>query len=378
MKQTVEKTFLFITALVVALAGVPARAAPLAATDFIDTFDTPVYVTRAPGANTLLFVVEQPGLIRVLENEVKLATPFLDITHLVSFGGERGLLSVAFDPNYATNRLFYVVFTNSKGNVEVDEFRRSAGNPMRANPASRRRVLVVPHRDASNHNGGQLQFGPDGHLYISIGDGGSTPEEAPNLKSLLGKILRVNPRQQGVKPYTIPSDNPFVGTANRGEIFSYGLRNPWRFSFDGNRIAIGDVGQGRREELNFLMLGAAKHANFGWPEYEGNLPFDDSHPGAHPPKFPMYVYGHNNGGCAIIGGYIAHDPSVPLIQNRYLYGDLCTGRVNILTPHVQAQTATDVRFTGITANGLSSFGIGPQNQIYITQTGGALSRIVAP
>ena len=272
MKQTVEKVF--ITAMVVAFAGMPARAAPLAATDFIDTFDTPVYVTHAPGANTLLFVVEQPGLIRVLENEVKLATPFLDITHLVSLGGERGLLSMAFDPNYATNRLFYVVFTNLNGDVEVDEFRRSAGNPKLANLASRRRVLVVPHRDASNHNGGQLQFGPDGHLYISIGDGGSTPEKAPHLKSLLGKILRINPRQQGVKPYTIPSDNPFVGTANRGEIFSYGLRNPWRFSFDGNRIAIGDVGQGRREELNFLMLGAAKHANFGWPEYEGNLPFD--------------------------------------------------------------------------------------------------------
>ena len=156
------------------------------------------------------------------------------------------------------------------------------------------------------------------------------------------------------------------------------MRYPWRFSFDGNRIAIGDVGQGQQEELNFLMVGAAKHANFGWPEFKGNLPFDNSHPGAHPPKFPMYVYGHDRGGCAIISSYIAHDPSVPLIRNRYLYGDLCTGRINILTPNVQSQRATDVRFTGIIANGLSSFGIGPQNQIYITQTGGALSRIVAP
>lgn len=379
MNQAAEKVFLVIvTAMSVALAGMPARAAPLAAADFIDTFDTPVYVTRAPGSNTLLFVVEQPGLVRVLQNDVKLATPFLDITHLVSFGGERGLLSMAFHPNYATNRLFYVIFSNLNGDVEVDEFRRSAGNPKLANPASRRRVLVVPHRDAANHNGGQLQFGPDGALYISIGDGGSTPEKAPNLKSLLGKILRINPRQQGAQRYTIPSDNPFVGTPNRGEIFSYGLRNPWRFSIDGNRIAIADVGQGLREELNFLLLGAAKRANFGWPEFEGNLPFDDSQPGAHPPKFPMYVYGHNAGGCAIIGGYVAHDPSVPLIQNKYVYGDLCTGRINILTPNVQTQKATDVRFTGITATGLSSFGIGPGSKMYFTQTGGRLSRIVAP
>jgi len=371
-----------IAAMLLALAPVGAEA--LQAVAIGGSFASPTYVAVAPGQPQLLFVVERRGVIQVLQNEVKLPLPFLDISAIVrgapdtGAGGEEGLLSMAFAPDYATTGRFYVAFTNNNGNVEIDEFRRSTASVFRADPATRRVVLGIYHRGATNHNGGQLQFGPDGHLYISIGDGGSTPEKAPNLKSLLGKILRINPRQQGVKPYTIPSDNPFVGTANRGEIFSYGLRNPWRFSFDGNRIAIGDVGQGRREELNFLMLGAAKHANFGWPEFEGNLPFDDSHPGAHPPKFPMYVYGHNSGGCAIIGGYIAQDPSVPLIQNKYLYGDLCTGRINILTPNVQTQRATDVRFTGITANGLSSFGIGPQNRIYITQTGGALSRIVAP
>lgn len=378
MKHAMEKAAIFIAALLAAATSMPARAAPLAQLDFIGNFDTPVYVTSAPGFAAQLFVVEQPGRIRLLVNEVKQATPFLNIVSLVSFGGERGLLSMAFHPNYATNRLFYVAFTNANGDVEVDEFKRSAGDPKRAVRGSRRRVLTVPHRNAGNHNGGQLQFGPDGYLYISIGDGGSTPEQAPNLKSLLGKILRINPRQQGARQYTIPPDNPFVGTPNRREIFSYGLRNPWRFSFDGNRIAIADVGQRRQEELNFLNLGAAKRANYGWPEYEGNLRFDASHPGAHPPKFPMYVYSHNSGGCAIIGGYVARDPAVPAIKNKFLFGDLCTGRISILTPNVPSQTATNVRFTGIIAQGLSSFGIGPGNRIYITQTSGELSRIVAP
>jgi hypothetical protein len=201
---------------------------------------------------------------------------------------------------------------------------------------------------------------------------------ARNLKSLLGKILRINPRKQGAKPYTIPAGNPFAGTANRREIYSYGLRNPWRFSFDGNRIAIADVGQATQEELNFLNVSTAKGANFGWPQYEGNRLFDNSQPGQHPPKFPMYVYGHNGGGCSIIGGYIARDPAVPAIRNKYLFGDLCTGRISILTPNVPSQTATNVRFTGIIAQGLTSFGIGPGNKIYITQTSGELSRIVAP
>jgi glucose/arabinose dehydrogenase len=379
MKQAIEKFAVVIAAMLTVATSMPAQAQPLAQLDFIDNFEAPVYVTRAPGAHTLLFVVEQAGLIRVLVNEVKQATPFLNIMPLVLFdGGERGLLSMAFHPDYATNRLFYVCYNNLHGDVVVEEFQRRAGNPLRADPDSRRRVLAVIHRDAANHNGGQLQFGPDGKLYISIGDGGANSGTAPNLKLLLGKILRINPRKQGAKAYTIPNDNPFLGTGNRREIFSYGLRNPWRFSFDDNRIAIADVGQNRQEELNFLTLNHAKGTNFGWPQYEGNLLMDNSQPGQDPPKFPMYVYGHHQGGCAIIGGYIADDPTVPAIRNKYLFGDLCTGRISILTPNVPTQQATHVRFTGITAGNLSSFGIGPGNKIYITQVTGQLSRIVAP
>jgi glucose/arabinose dehydrogenase len=376
-----QRIFTLIGVMLTATA-MPAKAAPLAVANPIATFATPVYVTGAPGASssTLLFVVERSGVIKVLDNEVTEATPFLNISARVSSGGERGLLSVAFDPQYETNKLLYVAFTNLNGDVQVDEFQRRASNPKRADPTTRRRVLVVPHRGASNHNGGQLQFGPDGFLYISIGDGGSlTPRGAParNLKSLLGKILRINPKLQGTQAYTIPADNPFVGTANRGEIYSYGLRNPWRFSFDGVRIAIADVGQSRQEEINFLTVPGAKGVNFGWPQYEGNLVFDNTQPGPGPAKFPMYVYSHSSGGCAVIGGYVARDPGIPAIRGKYLFGDLCTGRISVFTPNVQTQQAVDVQFTGITAVNLASFGVGPNKRIYITQTSGQLSRIAA-
>ena len=356
--------------------GVPVQAAPIAKAVLIDTFDSPVYVTHAPGSNQLLFVVEQTGRVQVLENEVTQITPFLDVSGLISCCGERGLLSIAFAPNYATTGLFYIAFTNTNGDVEIDEYRRSAGDAKQADPASQRRVLVVRHRDAGNHNGGQLQFGPDGFLYISIGDGGATPEAAPNLRSLLGKILRIDPRQQGGNRYTIPHDNPYVGMMRRKkEIYAYGLRNPWRFSFDRNHIAIADVGQIRQEELNFLTIGDAKGVNFGWPEFEGNRAYDSAHPGPDPAKKPIYVYSHTHGRCAIIGGYVSHDPRIAAIKDRYLFGDLCDGRIFSLLPDAASQEVSHITYIGITATQLSSFGVGPQRMIYITQTTGELSRI---
>jgi glucose/arabinose dehydrogenase len=378
-----KRTFI-AAALAFATMTLSAQAQPVAGLQQIGIFNTPVYVTGAPGASsgTLLFVVELAGVIRVLDNHVAETNPFLDISARVASGGERGLLSIAFDPDYETNRLFYVAFTNLKGDVEINEFKRHPSNPKRVDPTSRRRVLAIAHREAGNHNGGQVQFGPDGFLYISVGDGGEVfprGKYARNLKSLLGKILRIDPTPQGAQPYTIPPDNPFVGIANRrGEIFAYGLRNPWRFSFDGNRIAIADVGQVEQEELNFLRLRDAKGVNFGWPQFEGKNLFDNTQPGPTPAKFPMYVYRHSNGACAIIGGYIWRDPAVPELRNKYLFGDLCTGRIFSLVPDVQAQKATDVRYIGVTATNLSSFGIGPQNRIYITQTSGQLSRIREP
>jgi len=355
----------------------PVQAADAQAT-LIGTFDNPVYVTGAPGEATLLFVVEQTGKIRVLDNEMTITRPFLDLTSMITCCGEQGVLSIAFPPDYQTSRLFYVAFNNPTGDVEVSEFRRTTTSHMVANPASRRRVIAIRHRDAGNHNGGQLQFGPDGYLYISIGDGGATPEAAPNLKLLLGKILRIDPRQTGSRPYKVPAGNPFIGTTNRKEIWSYGLRNPWRFTFEGNRIVIADVGQSAFEEINYLNVNVAKGANFGWPKFEGRHNTGDGPAGAAPPTFPMLVYNHNNGRCAIIGGAISRDPAIPALSGRYVYGDYCEGVIRSMVPDVANNRATDLRPVGITATQLSSFGRGPGNRIYFTQTTGELSRLSAP
>ena len=355
----------------------PAAAAPLAQAVQVTggTFNDPVYVTVAPGMPRHLFVVERPGVVQILKNEVKLPTPFLDIRSIVlgqpdpGAGGEQGLLSIAFPPNYATSGRFYVYFTNNSGSIEINEFRRQSGNSERADPATRRRMLIIPHPGAQNHNGGQLQFGPDGHLYAATGDGGTGGSNARNLNNLLGKVLRISPLPSGGRQYGIPSDNPFSGAGRRREIFAYGLRHPWRFSFDGTRIAIGDVGQSQREEVNLLNIDDASGANFGWPQYEGNLVFDNSQPGPTPPVFPMFSYSHNAGRCAIIGGYVVRDPNLPAFRGRYIYGNSCSGQVRSFVPNLGAQTASGNSTTGIILSGLSSFGRGFGHQIYMTDLG---------
>jgi glucose/arabinose dehydrogenase len=353
----------------------------------IGTFSSPVYVTGAPGSPDLLFVVERAGAVRVMVNEVKRAQPFLDIRDLVrglpdtSAGGEEGLLSIAFPPNYAQSGRFYVAFTNNAGNVEINEFRRSATNRLVASRPSRRPLLTVSHPEARNHNGGQLQFAGDGLLYISIGDGGRSPpgDLARNIWSRLGKILRINPLPSGMgAAFTIPASNPFVGKPGNDLIFAYGLRNPWRFAIDAGRIIIGDVGQQRREEVDFLSLSTASGANFGWPRFEGNLSFDPTRPGPHRPKPPIHTYSHDSGGCAIIGGYIMRDPRIPALANRYLYGDACTGVVRSFVPNVPAQTVANDASTGLTLAGLSSFGRGANNRLYATQLGGPVVRLDPP
>ena len=379
-----------VTALFVAFelcnGGTPAAADDASAV-LIGNFDSPTHIAVAPGQPRLLFVIERPGRIQVLRDELLLPRPFLDISDLVlgqpdpGAGNEEGLLSVAFPPNYDSSGRFYVIFTNNNGNIELNEFMRSANNPARANRPSRRVVLRIPHPDATNHNGGQLQFGPDGLLYISIGDGGAGPprgEPARKLNSLLGKILRIDPVPGPTGAYRIPRSNPFVGGGGRDEIFAYGLRNPWRFSFDGGRIAIGDVGQFRREEVNFLRLRDAAGANFGWPQYEGDLVFDNTRPGRHPPTFPILVYGHGGNRCAVVGGYVVRDPNLPALVGRYLYGDACTGVIRSFIPRVGVQQAADDRAIGLALPRLSSFGQGFNGKLYTTQVTGEVSRLEPP
>jgi glucose/arabinose dehydrogenase len=369
LKFGVPRKILFAAACCLSLCAAPAfafRAVP------VGNFADPVDIRVAPGQPNNLYVVEQSGKIKVLQNEVPAAAPFLNIEGIVDFNDERGLLSLAFAPNYATSRRFYVLFVNNFGNVEVDEFLRSPTNPLRTQAGSRRVLLRIPHPNASNHNGGQLQFGTDGFLYISVGDGGNTPtpgEPARDLRSLLGKILRINPLPAGGNAYQIPPGNPYVGVFGRDEIYAYGLRNPWRMSLTPNFIAIGDVGQGREEEVNILRIPAAKGVNFGWPQFEGNLVYDNSKPGRDPAVFPIHTYSHDTGGCAVMGGHIVADTQLPALQGRYIYGDLCTGQIRSFLPDVAAQKAIGDSAIGISLPGLRSFGRGTNSQVYMSDGG---------
>jgi glucose/arabinose dehydrogenase len=362
----------------------------------IGTFNDPMHIASVASQPRLLYIVEKAGRIRILRDELELDHFFLDISasgsNLVATGGERGLSSVAFPPDYETSGLFYVVFPNLKGDIELDEFKRQTSDPTRADPGYRRVVLTIPRQpNSTSHYGGQLQFGPrDGYLYLSTGDGGGKVrpigDNSRRLDNLLGKILRIKPLPAGGKPYDIPTSNPYVGQHGRDEIYAYGLRQPWRFSFDGRYLILGDVGEKRREEINYLRTTDVAGANFGWPEYEGDIPFDPSRPGPDPAKPPILAYPHgvkqSGGACAIIGGYVAHDPNVPTLLNRYLYGDWCTGIISSFRVNVPDQVVIGDRPTGVVLPGVNSFGVGADNQIYISQNlldgKGNVSRLVPP
>jgi glucose/arabinose dehydrogenase len=339
----------------------------------VGTFDAPIFVSHAPGAAGFLYVVEQGGRVRVIDHGTVGTQPFLDIHRRVLSGGEQGLLSIAFDPRYASNHFFYAAYTNSDGSLEVDEFHATSAT--RANPYTRRTVIVVLHPDAANHNAGQLQFGPDGLLYISTGDGGGVGDgfdNARHLNVLLGKLLRINPHKQGTQPYTVPASNPYVGRSGRNEIYSYGFRNPWRFSFDSanGNLAIGDVGQSAWEEIDYVTRSRARGSYFGWPTFEGNSDFDprrrDPNPNRRAPIFPIHVNDHSRD-CAIIGGYVVHSTALSLLNGRYVYSDNCNGNIRSLVPSTSG--ASGHRSTGLSVSGPSGFGVGGAGQLYVASLG---------
>jgi glucose/sorbosone dehydrogenase len=357
------------------LGATPSGGSPTLALRSIGKFDSPVYVTHAPGAGGFLYVVEQRGTIRVVDQGAVRSQPFLDIRSRVRSGAEEGLLSMAFDPRYSSNHLFYAAYTRADGALEVDEFHASSN--LQANGSSRRRVIVVPHPDAGNHNGGQLQFGPDGYLYISTGDGGGANDQFDNarhLDVLNGKLLRINPHKAGALPFTIPPSNPYVGRPGRDAIFAYGFRNPWRFSFDSANgdLAIGDVGESAREEIDYTTRVRAKGSYFGWPTWEGRAEHDYSRPDPNPhhraPIFPIEVKNHGSDGfCAIIGGYVVHNPNLSLLNGRYVYSDNCNGDIRSLAP--TAPRASGDRNEGISVGGPAGFGVGGAGQLYVTSLG---------
>jgi len=351
----------------------------------IGDFDSPTFVAGAPDFPRLLFVVEQQGEVVVMRGGHGLGHPFLDIRSLVGDdGGERGLLSIAFPADYRQSRRFYVYYTDRQGNIRIDEFRRSGAT--RAARGSRRAVIEIPHPVNANHNGGQLQFLGD-LLYFGTGDGGSggdPPNNAQNKESLLGKLLRIDPRPRGGHPYSIPVDNPFIGKSGRDEIYSYGLRNPFRFSFDLStakqpRIAIADVGQNRFEELDYTTVAGASGGNFGWDALEGFTPYTEENSGTPDPggtTKPIMAYSHDRdgGSCSIIGGYVGGSGAPPALRGRYVYTDFCSGKLRSLVPHLH-RASGDLAL-GLEVSSPTSFGEDDRGRIYVCSQEGPIFRLV--
>jgi hypothetical protein len=344
----------------------------------VGTFESPVYVTQAAGDARRLFVVEQAGRIRVVRDGRVLRAPFLDIRSRVRSGGEQGLLSMAFAPDYAASGRFYVFYTDVDGNERVVEYRRRA--PDRADARSAR--LVLFQRDPEpNHNGGLLLFGPDRLLYVGVGDGGGEYDQhgrvgnGQRLGTLFGKILRIDPRPTAGRPYRIPPGNPFVGRRGaRAEIYAWGLRNPWRFSFDRatGAIAIGDVGQDHVEEVDFRRRGGARGVNFGWREWEGTRREDPTlH--IHGDVKPVLEYTHDGGNCSVTGGYVIRDPRLPALAGRYVYGDYCAG--DLLSARLAPAGATARRPLHLRVPNLTSFGEDGAGRIYVASQSGPVYRL---
>ena len=349
-------------------------------TQIISGLSSPVSITHAGDASGRLFITLQGGRIMIYNGTQVLATPFLNVSSLISTGGERGLLSVVFHPNYESNGFLYIYYTRlSDGALVIARYHVSPdSNIVDASSASV--LLTIPHSDASNHNGGQLQFGPDGYLYIGTGDGGTGGSSAQDGMSLLGKILRID--VDSASPYAIPADNPFNSDAAvEDEVWALGLRNPWRFSFDQltGDLIIADVGQNDWEEVNVQLSSSTGGQNYGWPCYEGMHIFANYIACTHGViTNPMVEYNHgtsDSNGCSITGGYRYRGNAYPGLYGVYLYGDLCTGRVWGAAPNGSMWTAVELSDTTYT---ISTFGEGEDGSLYVADySGGKVYKILA-
>ena len=338
---------------------------------------SPLYLT-SPAGDSRLFIVEQPGRIRIVKNGQLLSTPFLDIRSKIKSGGEQGLLSVAFHPNYAVNGFFFVDYTNTNGDTQVERYAVS-GNADVADAASAKPILFVAQPFA-NHNGGLVMFGPDGMLYIGMGDGGSGGDpngNGQNRNALLGKLLRIDINDGD--PYAIPPTNPFVDMAGmRGEIWGWGLRNPWRYSFDrsAGMLYIADVGQGQWEEVD-VQPAAQGGLNYGWNIMEGAHCYS-------PPSgckqqnlvLPAVEYDHSAGACSVTGGFVYRGTKIPELAGHYFYGDYCTGWIRSFR-YANGQAEDKTQWNLPTVSGLSSFGEDSAGELYVTSLNdGTVYRIV--
>jgi glucose/arabinose dehydrogenase len=337
----------------------------------VGDFDQPDYVTQPPGSEDL-YVVEREGAVRIVRGGAVVSSPALDIGDQVgSDGVEQGLLSIAFAPDFQRSRLVYAYYTGNDQDQYVVEYTVAEDGSF--DRGSEREVLRMDDF-ASNHNGGLLLFGPDRQLYIGTGDGGTGQDpNGQNLDSLLGKILRIDPRPSGGRPFTVSSPGP-LGAGARPEICDYGLRNPWRFSFDRETgaLSIGDVGQSTQEEIDYVPAERTCGNNFGWSAFEGTDRFneDQDAPNAVP---PILTYGREEG-CSVTGGYVVRDPSLPALFGRYVYGDFCAGELRSFEPAIPE--ARDDRSLDLTVSSLSSFGEDNAGHIYAVSLDGPVYRLV--
>ena len=333
--------------------------------NFISTgLSSPVFLTQ-PLNDGRIFVVEQGGRIRVVRNGALQTTPFLDISSRVLSGGERGLLSVAFHPAYATNHYFYVYFTTqTNGDIRIERF-TATSNPEVADPASSKLILTIPHSSASNHNGGLLSFGPDGMLYAGVGDGGGGGDpfqNGQNFNTLLAALLRLDVDHGD--PYAIPPDNPFVNqTGKRGEIWAKGLRNPWRYAFDASAgmLYIADVGQDAHEEVDVVAVNRGG-LNYGWNIMEGLFCYNASTCNQTGLEKPLIDYGHNPA-CSITGGYVYRGGDIPDVRGHYFYSDYCAGFLKSF--RFSNGAAVDQKDWGLTNSSVTSFGEDFAGELYM-------------
>jgi glucose/arabinose dehydrogenase len=341
----------------------------------------PVFVTGAGDGSGRLFVVQQSGQIMVTRDGVLSGAPFLEISDRTSLPrsgtsyGERGLLGLAFHPQYAENGYFYVNYTDRNGDTNISRFQVRLDDPDQADPASEKRLLFVSQPFA-NHNGGMLEFGPDGYLYIGLGDGGSGGDPQGNAQSnqtLLGKLLRIDVNSGD--PYTVPADNPFANGGGLPEIWSNGLRNPWRFAFDRltSDLYVADVGQNQWEEVSFLPAGSPGAANFGWDYYEATHAYEGQPPQDVQIVQPVAEYDHGQG-CSITGGYVYRGLNLPAWQGVYLYGDYCSGLVWGLLRGAEGAWQHELLFQ--TGMNITSFGLDEAGELYLADfSSGAIYRL---
>jgi glucose/arabinose dehydrogenase len=356
--------------------GPPQPLADLAlrAETVIEGLRSPVFLT-APRGDERLFVLEQEGRILLFDRDEPGGDVFLDIRDRIASGGERGLLGLAFHPRYAESGRFFVNYTNSAGTTVVAEFTTDPANPDQADPATER-VLLTVDQPASNHNGGMVAFGPDGYLYIGLGDGGGANDrfgQGQRPDTLLGTIARID--VDTGDPYGIPAANPFAdGVDGAPEVWAWGLRNPWRFSFDGETIFVADVGQNEWEEVDAIAVGTLG-ANFGWPITEGFECFQQADCDRTGLTEPIYAYPHRSGACSITGGYVYRGFAIPDLVGAYFFGDYCTGGVTGF--RVDGEGVYEIRDWSEDLNTplLTSFGVDGFGELYLVSQSGTISRI---